>query len=148
MAGLEEPTVFDLIFKKDFFLAVKKNSWKKSIFQGRGSRLAVKQCCPSLRGGIHNWCGGSIQVFMLGKGLLKCIPIPFFSVQNEKEKNAGRVRITVWNSYLSAKINQKDKNLFVVTDRGDWVKIKFIFVWKTHNNLTEFLNLYLTLQYR
>ena len=50
-------------------------------------------------------------------------------MQNEK-KNAGRVGITVWNSYLSAKINQKDKNLFVVTDRGDWVKIKSIFFLK------------------
>ena len=111
-----KPTVFDLIFK--IFFGGKKNSWKKSIFQGRGSRLAVKQCCPSLRGGIHNWCGGSIQVFMLGKGLLKCIPIPFFSVQNEKEKNAGRVRITVWNSYLSAKNQSKGQKPFCCDWQG------------------------------
>ena len=54
------------------------------------------------------------------------------------------MRITVWNSYLSAKINQKDKKLFVVTDRGDWAKIKFHFFWKDHKNE---MNFFLMLQH-
>ena len=33
---------------------------------------------------------------------------------------------------------KRAKNFFVVTDKGDWVKIKFHFFWKDHKNEMKF----------